>query len=155
MYSFGHYSPMAQFGPSSMVSGQLVNWGLLYEEVLTKVYLGVYNNTNLENVDYWWLLREGGVELGGEFGVPINPVFEAPLRAATVTDPILGTLSVYDLIFARIDQMIDPGRLFDPFSGPIRDQAGVERLQAGQRASYFELTTIDWFVEGVVGDIPR
>jgi len=155
VYSFGHYSPMAQFGPNSLVSGQLVNWGLLYEDILTKVYLGVYNNKNLENVDYWWLMREGGVELGGKFGEPINPKFEAPLKAAKVTDPLLGEVSVYDLIFKRVEQMKDPAMLFDPFTGPIKDQGGVERVKPGQRLTYFELTTIDWFVEGVVGEIPR
>ncbi len=155
VYSFGHYSPMAQFGPNSMVSGQLVNWGILYEDILTKVYLGVYNNKNLENVDYWWLMREGGVELGGKFGEPINPKFEAPLKEAKVTDPLLGEVSVYDLIFKRVEQMKDPAMLFDPFTGPIKDQGGVERVKPGQRLTYFELTTIDWFVEGVVGEIPR
>lgn len=155
VYSFGHYSPMAQFGPDSMISGQLVNWGILYEDILTKVYLGVYNNKNLENVDYWWLLREGGVELGGKFGEPINPKFEAPLKGVQVNDPLLGQISVYDLVFKRIEQMKDPAMLFDPFTGPIKDQAGAERLKSGQRATYFELTTIDWFVEGVVGTIPR
>lgn len=155
VYTFGHYSPMSQFGPNSLVSGQLVNWGIMYEDILTKVYLGVYNNKNLENVDYWWLLREGGVELGGKFGEPINPKFEAPLKGVQVNDPLLGQISVYDLVFKRIEQMKDPAMLFDPFTGPIRDQNGTEKLKPGQRATYFELTTIDWFVEGVKGTIPR
>ncbi|MEW6718319.1 MAG: BMP family ABC transporter substrate-binding protein [Chloroflexota bacterium] len=159
VYTFGHYSPMAQFGPNSMVSGQLVNWGLIYEDILTKIYLGIYNLENLTNVDYWGLLSGGwqlgapsAVELGGEFGVPINPEFEDELKAVTVTDPILGEMSVYDLIFKRIEQMKDPAVLFEPFEGPINDQTGVERVKDDQRLSYFELTTIDWFVEGVIGE---
>lgn len=155
VYSFGHYSPMAQFGPNSIVSGQLVNWGLLYTDILMKVYLGVYTPQNLENVDYWWLLREGGVELGGQFGEPINPKFVEPLKAVKVTDPLLGEISVYDLVLKRLEQMKDPAMLFDPFTGPIKDQDGMERLKSGQRASYGELLTIDWFVDGVVGTIPR
>jgi len=47
VYSFSHYSPMAQFGPNSLVSGQLVHWERIYEDILMKVYLGVYNNKNL------------------------------------------------------------------------------------------------------------
>ncbi|MDW8326317.1 MAG: BMP family ABC transporter substrate-binding protein [Anaerolineales bacterium] len=155
VYTFGHYSPMSQFGPNSLVSGQLVNWGIMYEDILTKVYLGIYNNKNLQNVDYWWLLREGAVELGGKFGEPINPKFEAPLKEVKVNDPLLGQISVYDLVFKRIEQMKDPAMLFDPFTGPIRDQNGTEKLKAGQRATYLELTTIDWFVDGVTGTIPR
>lgn len=72
-----------------------------------------------------------------------------------VTDPLLGELSVYDLVMKRIEQMKDPAMLFDPFTGPIKDQDGVVRVQPGRRLSYDELLTIDWFVEGNVGSIPR
>lgn len=159
VYTFSHYSPMKQYGPNSAVSGQLVNWGLIYEDILTKIYLGIYNNTNLQNVDYWGLLSGGwqlgapsSVELGAEFGEPINPKFESALKAVKVNDPLLGEISVYDLIFKRIEQMRDPAVLFDPFTGPINDQKGVQRVKPGQRLSYLELTTIDWFVEGVIGE---
>lgn len=162
VYTFGHYSPMAEFGPTSMISGQLVDWGLLYEDILTKVYLGIYTTKNLSDVDYWGLLSGGmqlgapsSVALGGRFGEPINPVFVEPLKAVSVTDPLLGEMSVYDLVFKRVEQMKDPAVLFDPFTGPLRDQAGAERVKPGQRLSYFELTTIDWFVEGVTGELPR
>ncbi|HRQ24198.1 MAG TPA: BMP family ABC transporter substrate-binding protein, partial [Anaerolineales bacterium] len=158
VYSFGHYNPMAQFGPNSMLSGQLVDWGVLYEDILTKIYLGVYTTQNLDSVDYWALLSGGinigappAVALGGEFGVPINPIFEDDLKAVTLNDPILGNISVYDLIFARIGQMKDSAVLFDPFSGPINNQNGALTIQPGQRLTVFELNTIDWFVEGVIG----
>ncbi len=162
VYTFGHYSPMAEFGPKSMISGQLVDWGVLYEDILTKVYLGVYTTENLADVDYWGLLS-GGVQLGapssvavgGRFGEPINPIFVQPLQAVSVSDPFLGNISVHDLVFKRIEQMKDPAVLFDPFTGPLSDQTGAERVKPGQRLSYFELTTIDWFVEGVAGELPR
>lgn len=162
VYTFGHYSPMAEFGPNSLISGQLVDWGILYEDILTKVYLGIYTTENLQDVDYWGLLSGGtqlgapsSVAVGGRFGEPINPIFEEALKGVIVSDPFLGDISVYDLIFKRIAQMKDPAVLFDPFAGPLRDQAGVERVRSGQRLSYFELTTIDWFVEGVTGELPR
>jgi basic membrane protein A and related proteins len=158
VYSFGHYSPMGQFGPNSMISGQLVDWGVLYEDILTKIHLGIYTTKNLESVDYWGLLSGGpnlgapsSVELGGDFGVPVNPIFEDQLKAVTLSDPILGNISVYDLVFARIGQMKDSAVLFDPFSGPINDQGGAVKIQPGQRLTVFELNTIDWFVEGVIG----
>lgn len=155
VYTFSHYSPMEKFGPDSCVSGQLVDWGIIYEDILAKVYLGIYTNKNLENVDYWWLIREGAAKLGGAFEHAINPKFVDALKAVKVTEPLLGELSVYDLVMKRIEQMKDPAMLFDPFTGPIKDQDGVERVKAGQRLSLGELTTIDWFVEGNVGTIPR
>lgn len=158
VYSFGHYNPMAQFGPNSMLSGQLVNWGVLYEDILTKIHLGIYTTKNLENVDYWALLSGGpnlgapaSVELGGRFGEPINPVFVDPLKAVSITEPILGEMSIHDLVFARIGQMKDPAVLFDPYTGPINDQTGTLRILPNQRLTVFELNTIDWFVEGVIG----
>jgi len=155
VYTFSHYSPMEEFGPDSCVSGQLVDWGILYEDILTKVYLGIYTNKNLEAVDYWWLMREKAALLGGSFEHPINPKFVDALKAVKVTDPLLGELSVYGLVMKRIEQMTDPAMLFDPFTGPIKDQDGVERVKAGQRMSLGELLVMDWFVEGNVGTVPR
>lgn len=159
VYTFSHYSPMHDYGPNSVISGQLVNWGLIYEDILTKIYLGIYNNQNLENVDYWGLLSGGwqlgapsSVELGARFGELINPIFESALKEFKITEKYLGEISIYDLIFKRIEQMRDPALLFDPFTGPINDQTGTQRVKEGQRLSYLELTTIDWFVEGVIGE---
>jgi len=121
---------------------------------VTKVYLGLYTNQNLENVDYWYLLGDKGVEMGGNFGVPINPKFEEPLKAVKVTDPLLGEISVYDLVFKRMEQMTDPAVLFDPFTGPIKDQTGQERVKAGQRLSLAELTSMNWLIEGNIGQLP-
>ena len=155
VYTFSHYSPMQKFGPDSCVSGQLVHWEVLYQDILAKIYAGAYTNKNLENVDYWWMLKEGAVELGGDFGVPINPKFEAPLKAKKVTDPVFGEISVYDLVMKRLEQMSEETVLFDPFTGPIKDQTGKVRIEAGRRATHDELWTIDWFVDNVVGEIPR
>ncbi len=155
VYTFSHYSPMEEFGPDSAVSGQLVDWGIVYQDILMKIYLGVYNNQNLENVDYWWLMREKGAILGGSFEHSINPKFEDALKAVQITDAMLGELSVYDLVMKRVEQMTDPAMLFDPFTGPINDQDGVERVAAGHRMSLGELLIMDWFVEGNVGSIPR
>ena len=155
VYTFSHYSPMQKFGPDSCVSGQLVHWEVLYQDILAKIYAGAYTNKNLENVDYWWMLKEGAVELGGDFGVPINPKFEAPLKAKKVTDPVFGEMTVYDLVLKRLEQMSEETVLFDPFTGPIKDQAGTVRIEAGRRATHDELWTIDWFVDNVVGEIPR
>jgi len=152
IYVFSHYSPMLKYGPESVVSGQLVHWEKLYEDIVMKVRLGVYNNTNLADVDYWWMLKEGAVELGGDFGVPVNSKFIGDLRAKFVNDPLLGRISVYDLVMKRLEQMKEETVLFDPFTGPIRDQDGKVRIEAGRRASHDELWTMDWFVENVIGN---
>jgi simple sugar transport system substrate-binding protein len=154
VYVFSHYSPMQSYAPTSTISGQLADWGVIYDDIIQKIYLGQYTNTNLADVDYLWLLQEGGIELGGEFGVPINPLFVDDLKAVDVTDPLLGTISVYDLIMTRIAQMSMPNVIFDPFSGPMNFKNGTQWLAAGETADIGTLLSIDWFVEGIIADIP-
>ncbi len=152
VYAFSHYSPMQYYANDSCISGQLADWGVMYEDILQKIYLGQYTNTNLADVDYLWLLKEGGIELGGLFDEPINTIFVDDLQGINVTDSILGELSVYELIMTRYDQMSDVNVVFEPFSGPIYDQAHTLMIPEGTRATTLELLTITWFVEGVDGD---
>jgi simple sugar transport system substrate-binding protein len=149
--SFGHYSPMHDFAPQHVVSGQLVHWEKIYVDFLTKVHAGTYTPKNLQDVDYWWLLAEGAVELGGTPGVPINPVFEAPLKAVKVQDAIAGELAVYDFVIKRLKQMSQQPPAFDPFEGPITDRKGTLRVPAGKRMTQQELITMEWAAQGVVG----
>lgn len=153
IYVFSHYSPMYDYGPDVVVSGQLANWGVIYADILMKVKEGIYNNTNLANVDYLWLLKEGAVELGCKFGMPINPKFEGVLKAKTIDDPVLGRISVYDLVFIRLDQMSQENMPFDPFTGPIKSQNGTVMIQAGARGTIVDLFTdkMSYFIDNIIG----
>ncbi|MDR7522569.1 MAG: BMP family ABC transporter substrate-binding protein [Armatimonadota bacterium] len=153
--SFGHYSPMQKFAPQHVVSGQLVHWERIYIDFLGKVYAGKYTTENLKDVDYWWLLAEKAVELGGEMGVPVNPVWKPRLQAVTVNAPGIGRINVYDLVMRRLAQMSDPKVAFDPFTGPIHDRKGVLRVPAGKRMTVGELTTMEWAAPGIVGPWPK
>ena len=153
--SFGHYSPMQRFGPQTVVSGQLVHWETIYMDFLSKVLAGKYTADNLQNVDYWWLLAEKGVEVGGEFGTPINPAFTSKLQAVRVRTADLGQLSVYDLVMRRHAQMSRKPVAFDPFTGPIRDRKGRMVVPAGKTMSILELNTMEWAAPGIVGPWPK
>lgn len=148
--TFGHYSPMQQFGQDAVVSGQLVDWNGLYEEILMRIHTKTWTNR-----DYWWLAKEHAALLGGEVNVPINPKFIEPLKAVKVDDPILGLTSVHDLALKRFDQMREPTVLYDPFTGPLKDQSGALRLKPGERASMAMLLSMDWFLDNVDGSIPK
>jgi len=142
---------MYEFSPDHVVSGQIAHWEEIYLDFLAKVYAGVYTAHNLADVDYWWLLKEKAVEMGAKPGMLINPVYEDELKAIRVNDPVLGMISVYDLVMKRLEQMADPSMVFDPFNGPIYDRDGNLKVPAGLRMSVFELTTMDWAVDGIVG----
>lgn len=111
IYVFGHYGPMYEYGPDVVVSGQLVRWEVIYADILIKIKSGVLNPTNLNNVDYWYLLNSGAVELGAhvfENGsvMMVNPKFVAELKGIYVRDKLTGErLSVYDLVLRRYEQM--------------------------------------------------
>ncbi|HAJ33621.1 MAG TPA: BMP family ABC transporter substrate-binding protein [Candidatus Atribacteria bacterium] len=149
--SFGHYSPMYDFSPEHVVSGQIAHWEEIYLDFLAKVYAGVYTAHNLADVDYWWLLKEKAVEMGAKPGMLINPTYEDKLKAIHINDPVLGMISVYDLVLKRLEQMADPSMVFDPFNGPVYDREGNLKVPEGLRMSVFELTTMDWAVDGIVG----
>jgi len=153
--SFSHYSPMYSFAPDYVVSGQLVRWEAIYEDFLAKAYAGVYDETNLEDVDYWWLLPQKAVALGAEPGMPINPKFENQLRSVVVEHPLFGKISVYDLVFQLLELMSDPELAFDPFQGPIYDRRGILRVPEGLRMSQQELMSMEWAAQGIVGPWPN
>jgi simple sugar transport system substrate-binding protein len=150
VYTFSHYSPMQQFGPDSVVSGQLVDWGVMYVKMFQDIYDGKFSNEDL-----WWMAREKAAMLGGAMNEPVNAKFVEPLKQVTVETRDLGKLSVYDLVMKRYDQMKQGREVFDPFAGPIADNKGKERIPAGRIGTKAELLSIDYFVDNIVGDVPR
>lgn len=155
LLGFSHYSPMQRFAPKHTISGQLVHWDRIYVDFIGKVLNGTYTARNLENVDYWWLLAERAVEVGGQFGETINPLFSAKLKAAKVRTTEFGSIAVADLVNRRLAQMAKRPMTFDPFTGPIRDRKGVLRVPAGHTMTVGELNTMEWAAPGIVGPWPN
>jgi len=58
---------------------------------------------------------------------------------------------VYDLVFKVQEAMADPEYAFSPFTGPIKDRKGNLRVPAGVRLPLYDLITMEWAAEGVVG----
>ncbi len=150
IYTFSHYSPMQPYGVDSVVSGQLVDWGVMYEKILKDIHDGTW-----KNIDEWWLVAEKAAILGGSFDEMINAKFVDALKAEKVDTPDLGNLSVYDLVMKRYAQMKKGPDTFDPYAGPIKDNKGVVRIKKGTRASKGELLGIMYYVDNVVGNIPK
>ncbi|MEM1683037.1 MAG: BMP family ABC transporter substrate-binding protein [Ignisphaera sp.] len=111
VYVFSHYSPMYEYGPDVVISGQLVRWEVIYADILAKVKAGIYTPSNLENVDYWYLLNTGAVELGAHVYpngsvMMINPKYIPMLQNIRFRDPETGReVSVYEYVMKRYEQM--------------------------------------------------
>jgi basic membrane protein A len=150
IYTFSHYSPMQPYGKDSVVSGQLVDWGVMYEKILKDLYEGTWTSDDL-----WWLVAEKAVILGGSFEEPINAKFVDALKAVRVETKDLGALSIYDLVFKRYEQMKKGTDIFDPYMGPISDNTGKLQVKTGEKASKADLLSIMYYVDNVVGSIPK
>ena len=93
------------------------------------------------------------MEIGADYGVPINPKHVPLLKAAQMS--VEGKkVPVYDRIMSLLGAMKRPNPTFDPFTGPIKDRKGVVRIPAGRKATLNELLTMEWAAPGVVGDWP-
>jgi len=150
VYTFSHYSPMQPYGIDSVVSGQLVDWGIMYEKILKSISDGTWTNA-----DMWWLAAEKAAILGGTFKDIINTKFVPDLKSAMLNTKDFGSISVYDLVVKRSEQMKKGTDLFDPFSGPIKDNTGKLKIKAGNKASKGDLLSIMYYVDNVVGSIPK
>ena len=150
IYTFSHYSPMQQFGPDSVVSGQLVDWGVMYVKMFQDIRDGKFSNEDL-----WWMAKEKAAMLGGSMTEAVNPKFVDPLKKVMVETKDLGKLSAYDLVMKRYEQMQQGRETFDPFVGPIKDNKGAEKIAAGALGTKQQLLSIDYYVDNVVGDVPR
>jgi basic membrane protein A and related proteins len=144
--SFGHYTPMGNFAPKTVVSGQIVDWSKIYIDFMKNVVSGKYTTKNLQDVDYWWLLSKKAVKVGYDENNVVNPLFVAALKAKMV-----GKVSAYTLIMTRLGQMSKAKPNFDPYTGPIKDRKGVVRVAAGKTLNPGELTSLEWAASGVVG----
>jgi simple sugar transport system substrate-binding protein len=124
----------------------LVKWEQLYEDLLLKARSG-----EMENSQHWRLLHSGAVEMGSDWNEPVKPEFVDELKQVSVSDPVFGEISVYDLIMERMDQFKQLRVLHHPFTGPIRDTKGNLKLKEGEVLPQDDLRfTIQWYVDGII-----
>jgi simple sugar transport system substrate-binding protein len=97
-------------------------WGPYYIERVQAVLDGTWKTS-----DVWYGLKEGMVVIA-----PYNP--KLPPEAVEAAE--------------AVRKAIADGSLH-PFAGPIRNQAGEEKVPEGSTLSDKELLGMDWYVEGV------
>jgi len=150
VYTFSHYSPMQPYGKDSVVSGQLVDWGIQYDKILSDIHDGTWSG-----YDLLWLIEENAAILGGSFDEPINEKFVDDLKAVVIDHEEFGEISVYDLVMKRYEQFKADNFAFNPFSGPLYDNKGNLVLEEGESADVGRLLSIMYYVDNIVGDVPK
>lgn len=128
VYACGWDSDMARFAPKAQLSANINNWGPYYIKTTKDVLAGTWKPAETK-----WGIAEDTVKLA-----PVLPVVPAE---ATKT-------------FNEKMVAIKEGR-FHPFQGPVSDQSGAVKVPAGSVLPLGELMSMNWYVAGVEGSIPR
>lgn len=125
---FGQASDMAEYKPTPRVTSTIDNWGPYYIKRVQALLDGTYEQT-----DSWEGIASGEVEIG-EITDALPP--EVKAEAEAIRDAIAN------------------GSLH-PFTGPINKQDGTPWLTEGQTAPDGDLLGMNFYVEGIKGDIPQ
>ncbi len=128
VWSIGYHAGMKDKAPKAYLTAPVWNWGPYYESQVKAIMDGTWKPSN-----YLGGMNEKIVQL--DACTELVPQ-EAKEKAAEAEARIKnGTLSI--------------------FSGPIKDQNGKVKVQAGETLTDKELNGMFWFVEGVEGKISR
>ena len=133
VFAFSHYSPMQSYGEDACITGQLTDWGVLYVKMLEDYRANP--DAELTNYDLLWLMKENAVELGATWEERINSNYVDEMKDLMIDHEEFGSISLYDLVMERYDQMKAGRDVFDPYTGPITDQNGNVMIPDGEIAS--------------------
>ncbi|WP_170438320.1 BMP family ABC transporter substrate-binding protein [Ruegeria arenilitoris] len=126
--TFGQASDMSEYAPMPRVSSIIDNWAPYYIARTQAVMDGTW-----ESVNTWDGIKEGMVEIGEiSDAVPADVKEEALALKAAIAD---GS--------------------YHPFTGPLNKQDGSAWLADGEVADDGTLAGMNFYVEGLEGDIPQ
>ena len=128
VYAIGYNAISQDVAPNAVLTAPIWHWEVYYEDTVENAY-----NEAWETHAYWGGLADGIMDLA-PFGDMVPEDVRNEVNAAKA-EIIAGDLH--------------------PFTGPIRDQEGEIRVEAGETMSDEALLSFDWLVEGVVGSIPE
>ncbi|GLK66771.1 BMP family ABC transporter substrate-binding protein [Hansschlegelia plantiphila] len=128
VYAIGQSSDMADFGPRAQLTSVEDHWDEYYIARVKAVMDGTWTST-----DTWGGLKDGMVVLA-PYGKAV------PEDVARLAD--------------ETKQAIVDGRL-KPFTGPLNKQDGSVWLKQGESAPDKDLLSMNFYVEGVEGGLPK
>lgn len=128
VFAFGQASDMAAFAPESQLTSIIDDWDAYYVQRAQAVLDGTW-----ESMDTW-----GGIDTGMVAFPEYSDSVPAEVRAAA----------------DEVKQGIVDGSLH-AFQGPINNQAGEEVLAEGEVYDDNTLLGMNFYVEGVQGELPK
>jgi simple sugar transport system substrate-binding protein len=126
--AFGWDSDMSKYGGNAQLAASELNWGVIYEATSKEIQAGKWKPNHI-----WWGVDHNAINIDH-----FSPV---------VPD------AVKKLALERRDAL-RAGKLH-PFTGPLKDQGGKEFVAAGKTFTDADLQKMNFYVQGVVGDVPK
>jgi basic membrane protein A and related proteins len=127
-YAIAYHSDMSKYGPNAHLTAVTHQWGAYYTKTVQDAMSGKWKPDSV-----WGGIKEGMIKMA-----PFNPVVPKETQ---------------DLV-NKTAADIGAGK-FHPFTGPIKDNEGKERLAAGKVITDADLSKMDYYVEGVQGKLPK
>jgi simple sugar transport system substrate-binding protein len=125
----GWDSDMAKYGPKAQYAANTQNWTDYYIAEVQKVLDGTWTGSR--------------ATVGG---LKDKMVVMSPLNKSVPADAAK--------LFEERRSAIAADKL-NPFSGPLKDNSGKVRVAANVTMTHEQLMSIDWYVEGVEGSVPK
>jgi basic membrane protein A len=126
VFAVGYNTSTANAAPRAYLTAPLFHWDVFYVDDVNHVIAGTWKSRA-----YWEGFSNGTVSLDALTGN------NDPRTAAAV-----------EKVRAQII-----AREFEPFTGPLYDQNGAEKISAGTKMTDDEIWNMGWFVKGVIGKI--
>lgn len=128
----GYHADASSLAPQNWITGAVWNWPDLYVDMVKTALDGKFIGSKYDG-KYRGGLKDGVVQL-------------APFGSRVPEE-------VKRLVEEK-RQAIISGSLH-PFAGPIKDQSGAVRIEPGKNPTVDELESMNYLVEGVIGNIPK
>ncbi len=128
VYAIGYNSDMSKYGPKAHLTAVTHLYGKFYTRMAQEVLDGTWKSEAV-----WGGIKDGSIKL-------------APMNSAVPAD-------VVALVREKTAAIVQGS--FHPFQGPVKDQSGKVVVEAGKHLSDKELLSMNYYVEGVLGNIPK
>lgn len=128
-WAVGYNADALSKGPDAYLTAPLWDWGIYYTEQVQKIIDGTWKSEN-----YW---GHGHMDEG------IVKLDKLSANCAEGTEEAI----------QKAQEEIDNGK--HVFAGPLKDNEGNVKVQEGVTMTDEEMLSMDWFVEGVIGSVPK
>ena len=128
-WAVGYNADALSKGPDAYLTAPLWDWGIHYTEQVQKIIDGTWKSEN-----YW---GHGHMDEG------IVKLDKLSANCAEGTEEAI----------QKAQEEIDNGK--HVFAGPLKDNEGNVKVQEGATMTDEEMLSMDWFVEGVIGSVPK